>query len=73
MTTSTLPSTRRDEALRCVATVAAALREVIDGDQEQGRALLSELSTDQIAAVLPSLSVVLGLLASVEAARLAAS
>jgi hypothetical protein len=71
MTTQTLPN--RDEALRCVATVAAALREVIDGDQEQGRALLSELSNGQIAAILPAVTVVLGLLATVEAARKAGS
>lgn len=61
----------RADALRSVSTLASAVREVIDGDDEQARADLSALSLDEIAAVLPAVTRVLGLLASIEAARAA--
>ncbi len=62
----------RAAALRSVSTIAAATREVIDGDDDMARGLLSALSVDEITAVFPAVSRVLGLLASIEAARKAA-
>ncbi len=63
--------TTRADALRSVSTVARAVREVIDGDDEQARTDLSVLSVDEITAVFPAVARVLGLLASIEAARAA--
>jgi hypothetical protein len=53
--------------------LAGALREVIDGDDDMARGLLSSLSTDELAAILEATTRVLGLLATVEAAALEAA
>lgn len=62
----------RAAALRSVATLAAALREVIAGDERQAASLLSELTPEEITAVLEPLTRTLGLLVGVESMRKAA-
>jgi hypothetical protein len=68
VTTSTLPSTR-SAALDAVPTLTRALREVCVGDDYQARVELSSLSTDELAEILEATTRVLGLLATVEAAK----
>ena len=71
MTTQTLPSTRT-AALGAVSTVAGALREYIADEDDYARNLLTELSANEIAAVLPAINRLHGALASIEATRKAA-
>jgi hypothetical protein len=61
VTTSTLPSSR-----------SAALREVIDGDDDMASGLLSSLSLDELAAIIPAATRMLGLLGLLATVELAA-
>lgn len=68
VTTSTLPSSSQ-VARDAVPTVNRALREVIAGDDYQAKVELSSLSLDELAAIIPAATRVLGLLATVELAK----